>query len=290
MNGIIIVDKPAGWTSHDVVGKLRGVLHERRVGHGGTLDPMATGVLVVFAGRATRAAEFAESSEKEYTAHLRTGFETDTQDITGTVTKRYDRTVSLEELNGVLPEFTGRILQVPPMYSALKVGGKKLYELARRGKTVEREPREIEIKSIEVSGMTGEDFVLKITCSKGTYIRTLCEDIGRALGCGGCMSYLRRTRVGEFSLDMSHSIEEIEELAAEGRTEEIIAGVDTLFARYDKVTVSGKRGKICRNGGEFSMPEAKDGFCRVYGENGEFIMLGSAKDGKIKTVKSFFEV
>lgn len=290
MNGVIIIDKPQDWTSHDVVGKLRGVLRERRIGHGGTLDPMATGVLVVFVGRATRAAEFAESSEKEYTAHLRTGFSTDTQDITGNITKRYDRRPGIEEIREILPEFTGRILQIPPMYSALKVEGKKLYELARRGVEVERKPREIEIKSIEVSGMAGEDFVLNVTCSKGTYIRTLCHDIGNALGCGGCMSYLRRTRVGEFSLDCANTVEKVREYAASGRAEELLIGVDTLFAQYDKVTVTGRREKICRNGGEFSALGTADGYCRVYGENGEFLMLGNASGGKIRTVKSFFEV
>ena len=290
MNGIIIVDKPADWTSHDVVGKLRGVLRERRIGHGGTLDPMATGVLVVFVGRATRAVEFAESSDKEYVAHLRTGFETDTQDTTGTVIKRYDKVVSAEEIKEILPEFTGRILQVPPMYSALKVEGKKLYELARRGETVERKPREIEIKSIIPEGMSGGDLVLRITCSKGTYIRTLCNDIGEALGCGGCMSYLRRTRVGNFNLEEAHTLDEIVEYAEEGRIDELVLGVDTLFSQYEKVTVSGKKEKICRNGGEFSATDVKDGYCRVYSESGEFLMLGSANGGKIRTVKSFFEV
>ncbi len=290
MNGVIIIDKPRDWTSHDVVGKLRSVLRERRIGHGGTLDPMATGVLVVFVGRATRAAEFAESSEKEYIAHLRTGFSTDTQDITGNITKRYDRRPGIEEIREILPEFTGRILQIPPMYSALKVEGKKLYELARRGVEVERKPREIEIKSIEVSGMAGEDFVLNVTCSKGTYIRALCHDIGNALGSGGCMSYLRRTRVGAFSLDCAHTVEKVLEYAASGRAEELLIGVDALFAQYDKVTVTGRREKICRNGGEFSAPGTADGYCRVYGENGEFLMLGNASGGKIRTVKSFFEV
>lgn len=190
MNGILLVDKPAGWTSHDVVAKLRGVLGERRMGHSGTLDPMATGLLVVFAGRATRAVSFSENHTKCYEAHLRLGLTTDTQDTTGTVLSRAERAVSRAELEAVLPQFRGDILQVPPMYSALKVDGKKLYEIARRGGEVARKARPVTIEELTVLGEADGDYILRVRCSKGTYIRTLCHDIGAALGCGGVMSAL----------------------------------------------------------------------------------------------------
>ena len=177
MNGILLVDKPADWTSHDVVAKLRGVLGERRMGHSGTLDPMATGLLVVFAGRATRAVSFSENHSKCYEARLRLGLTTDTQDTTGTVLSRCDRRVTRTELEAVLPQFRGDILQVPPMYSALKVDGKKLYEIARRGGEVAREARPITIGELTVLGEADGDYVLRVRCSKGTYIRSLCHDI-----------------------------------------------------------------------------------------------------------------
>ena len=201
MNGILLVDKPADWTSHDVVAKLRGVLGERRMGHSGTLDPMATGLLVVFAGRATRAVSFSENHSKCYEARLRLGLTTDTQDTTGTVLSRCDRRVTRTELEAVLPQFRGDILQVPPMYSALKVDGKKLYEIARRGGEVAREARPITIEELTVLGEADGDYVLRVRCSKGTYIRTLCHDIGAALGCGGVMSALRRTAVGGYRVE-----------------------------------------------------------------------------------------
>ena len=200
-DGIIVVDKPQGWTSMDVCAKLRRVMGERRVGHAGTLDPLATGVLPVFVGRATRAVEFAEGGEKEYLAVLRLGQTTDTQDVTGTVLEERPVAAGRPELEAVLPQFTGEILQVPPMYSALKRGGKKLYELARQGKTVERAPRPITIFSLEVLEQTGvHEYSLRVVCSKGTYIRTLCHDIGaaRAAAAGGRLfcRLSRRRRVG----------------------------------------------------------------------------------------------
>ena len=187
-NGILIVDKPAGWTSQDVVAKLRGVFHEKRVGHGGTLDPMATGVLPVFFGRATRGVEFFEHADKTYLAALRLGVVTDTQDVTGTVLQENPVSVTQQDILDVLPRFLGVQAQLPPMYSAIKVGGKKLYELARAGKEIERKPRSIEIFSLEPCGREGNDILLRVHCSKGTYVRTLCHDLGAALGCGGCMA------------------------------------------------------------------------------------------------------
>lgn len=210
MDGIILVDKPAEWTSMDVCAHLRGVLHERHIGHTGTLDPNATGLLVVLAGKGTKAAKYAENDDKEYHARLRLGMETDTQDIWGTVLRQCPASVSREQIEAALDRFRGPIMQLPPMYSAIKRKGKKLYEIARRGGEVEREPRPIHIHRLELTEQDGQgDWGLEITCSKGTYIRTLCHDIGMALGCGGCMSALRRVRAGRFTVDMAHTLDQI---------------------------------------------------------------------------------
>ena len=200
-DGILIIDKPEGWTSMDVCAKLRGILHEKRVGHGGTLDPMATGVLPVFVGRATRAAEFSENSRKEYEAGLRLGLVTNTQDTTGETLESQPVNVSCREVEEALAAFRGEIRQIPPMYSAVKVGGQRLYQLARKGREVEREARQVTIYELELLEQVSEtDFRLRCVCSKGTYIRTLCHDIGRALGCGGTMYALRRTMAAGYTL------------------------------------------------------------------------------------------
>lgn len=289
MNGIILVDKPMGFTSHDVVAKLRGILHERRIGHSGTLDPMATGLLVVFVGRATRAVEFAESHEKEYIAGLRPGIATDTQDITGTVLETSGKAVAIGELSYVLPEFMGEIMQVPPMYSAIKVQGQKLYDLARSGVEIERKSRAVTIKELEILGEEAGDFILRVVCSKGTYIRTLCHDIGQRLGTGAAMSSLRRTVAGNFSIADAYTIDEIRELAAKGELDKLLLPVDTLFSEYPSVTVSDWQMKKCLCGNSFETSE-KNGKYRVYDENGGFLMLGNVENGIMSTVKSFFEV
>ncbi len=290
MNGIILVDKPRDWTSHDVVAKLRGVLHERRIGHSGTLDPLATGLLVVFAGRATRAVEFAEADSKEYIAGLRLGLSTDTQDITGNVIARSSAALPDEKaVREAASHFIGDIEQIPPMYSAIKLGGKKLYELARRGESVERAPRKIKISSIDVAGADGGGYLLRISCSKGTYVRTLCSDIGDLLGCGACMSSLRRTRAGAFSLDEAHSLEAIEAAVREGRLSDILLPVDTLFASCPELSVSESAAKRLKNGNIIKC-SAEDGDYRVYSDSGEFLLLGRVGDGRLKTIKSFFEV
>ena len=198
--GIIIIDKPADWTSQDVAAKLRGVFRERRIGHGGTLDPMATGVLPIFVGRATRGVEFFESAEKEYVAGLRLGVETNTQDTTGEILAEKPVSVTREQVEAVLRTFLGPQEQIPPMYSALTVNGQKLCDLARKGKEVERQPREIEIFELTLLEFAGETARLRVRCSKGTYIRTLCKDMGEALGCGGCMQELRRIQAGEYTI------------------------------------------------------------------------------------------
>ena len=229
MNGILLIDKPAGWTSSDVVAKLRGVLHEKRIGHSGTLDPMATGLLVLFVGRATRAVEFAESHDKCYLAGLRLGIITDTQDTTGNPVGGEPRPVSRDELEAALAGFRGEIEQIPPMYSAIKVKGQKLYEIARRGGEVERKPRPVTIRSLTIVGETEGDWLLDVACSKGTYVRTLCHDIGAALGCGGCMSSLRRLAAGSYRLEDAHTLEKVMEAADAGEAESFFCRQTACF-------------------------------------------------------------
>lgn len=289
LNGIILVDKPCDWTSHDVVGKLRGILHERRIGHSGTLDPMATGLLVVFVGRATRAVEFAEADSKEYIAGLRLGISTDTQDITGNTLKSSNSLPSKAELEQALSAFKGEISQIPPMYSAIKVGGRKLYELARRGESVERKPRRVTIDKLDIIGENEGNYVLDVVCSKGTYIRTLCNDIGDTLGCGGCMSSLRRVKADAFSIEKAHTIDEIQAAADNGGLDEIIIPVDRLFSAYPELTVRDTAEKKLRNGNVIKLA-APNGTYRVYTETGGFLLLGEVADNKLKTIKSFFEV
>ena len=285
--GIVIVDKPAGWTSQDVASKLRGVYHERRIGHGDTLDPMATGVLPVFVGRATRAVEFFESAEKEYVAGLRLGQITNTQDTAGEVLETRPVSVTRNQLETALEAFRGPLSQVPPMYSAVKIGGKKLYELARKGQEVERPARQIVIHELELLDGSGSDWLLRIRCSKGTYVRTLCHDIGMALGCGGCMSSLRRTMAGRFTLQDRVPLER---LVADPAPEQFLLPTDALFSHLPACTLHAEQLKPCRNGAPIPMPGLKPGTYRVYGPDGEFLMVGRWEKGRMYTEKSFFEV
>lgn len=289
MNGILLIDKPESWTSNDVVQKLRGVLHEKRIGHAGTLDPMATGLLTVFVGRATRAVEFAESDKKRYLAGLRLGLKTDTQDVTGTVMERCGDAVSREELEAILENFRGEIRQTPPMYSAVRVNGKRLYELARRGQTVERPERTVSIFSLEILEKNGEDWMLEVECSKGTYIRTLCHDIGEKLGCGACLSSLRRTGAGIFSVEDAHTVDAVAVSAAAGLADALLLPTDTLFREHPALTVGEKDESRVKNGSFFRLEEP-DGFYRLYGENGGFLALARIAGGTCRTIKSFFEV
>jgi len=287
-NGIIVIDKPQEWTSMDVCAKLRGILKEKRIGHAGTLDPMATGVLPVFVGRATRAVEFADKGEKEYVAGLKLGLVTNTQDTSGEVLERHPVQVTREQLDSVLDRFRGDILQIPPMYSAIKINGKKLYELARKGREVERPARPVTIYSLTVEDqLSPDEFILRVRCSKGTYVRTLCHDIGAALGCGGCMSSLRRTMAAGFTLEQSVSLEQI--MQAENPAA-LLLPVDTYFAQHPQLTLPADLEKKMRNGMTVVTPQAADGEYRVYGENGGFLALCRAKNGKLTTTKSFFEV
>ena len=285
MNGIVIVDKPQGWTSQDVTARLRRVFDTRRTGHGGTLDPMATGVLPVFVGRATRAVEFFEHAEKTYETVLLLGKRTDTQDVTGRVLEERPVSLSLADVEAMLPQFRGEILQVPPMYSALKVNGQKLCDLARKGQQVERKPRPITIFELTLLSFEENRLRLRVRCSKGTYIRTLCDDIGAALGTLGCMESLRRTQAGDYSITEAVPLETLLETDS---PETYLRGMDSMFTRYPAVTLTPNQEKRCRNGNSFTRPMA-NGTYRAYGENGEFLMLAKVEDNVMSTIKRFFE-
>ena len=287
-NGILIIDKPQDWTSMDVCARLRRCLGERRIGHAGTLDPMATGVLPVFVGRATRAVEFASEGQKEYLAGLRLGLVTDTQDTSGAVLEERPAAVTPGELEAVLPRFRGPIQQVPPMYSAIKIQGKKLYELARKGREVERPPRPITIHSLTVEDVLGPDrFLIRVRCSKGTYVRTLCHDIGQALGCGGALFSLRRTQSAGFSLDQAVTMDQV---SAHPAPQQLLLPVDRYFSRYPALTLRhGTAEKKLRNGNRLTL-EGQDGVYRVYSRGGDFLALSRLEQGALTTIKSFFEV
>ena len=285
-SGIVIIDKPEGWTSQDVTARLRRVYQTRRIGHGGTLDPMATGVLPVFVDRGTRAVEFFEHAEKTYETVLRLGITTDTEDITGTVLTQQPVAVTRQQVEQALEGFRGPILQVPPMYSALKVNGQKLYDLARKGREVERQPRPVTIHQLQLLDMAGSDVRLRVRCSKGTYIRTLCKDIGGALGCGGCMAQLRRVQAGAYTIDEAVPLQQLLESDSPERW---LRPVDTLFADYPSVTLTANQEKRCRNGNAFSVPY-EAGTYRAYSHSGEFLMLAKVESGVMSTIKSFFAV
>ena len=286
MNGIVIVDKPQEWTSQDVTARLRRVFGTRRIGHGGTLDPMATGVLPVFVGRATRGVEFFEHAEKTYETVLRLGVLTDTEDMTGKVLETRPVNVSEEEFSQALDAFRGTIFQVPPMYSALKIDGQKLCDLARKGREVERQPRQITIHELTLLEFSGETARLRVRCSKGTYIRTLCKDIGLSLGCGGCMESLRRTSAGEYTIEEAVPLQQLLEAEDPGV---YLRGVDTMFRDLPQVTLTEKQETRCRNGNAFTL-ELPEGRSRAYGRDGEFLMLGQVEAGVMRTVKSFLAV
>ena len=285
-NGIIIIDKPEGWTSMDVCAKLRGILRTKKIGHAGTLDPMATGVLPVFVGQATRAVSFAESGSKEYVAGLRLGLVTNTQDTSGETLETRAVTATADDLRAVLPRFTGPIEQIPPMFSAIKIGGQKLYDLARKGQEVERKSRHITIYELELLAQTGEnEYLLRVLCSKGTYVRTLCHDIGAALGCGGCMRSLRRTMAAGFTLADAVTLDEVQE-----RGEALLRDVDSLFADSPAYHIRHARVEsLCRNGNAFIVhDELPDGTYRVYGMDGTFLCLSRLENGTMTSVKNFF--
>ena len=294
-SGVLTVYKPMGVTSHDVVNKIRRLFGTRRVGHTGTLDPMATGVLVILVGRAAKAAEYLSCDRKAYRATLRLGITTDTEDVTGEILTRQEALPTESEVLSAAGGFVGDIKQIPPMYSALKVGGKKLYELARQGVTVPREARDITVYSIDCKRISDSDYSLEVECSAGTYIRTLCADIGAALGCGGVMASLERTAAGEFSCDMAHSLEEIEALAEEERPSLLLPTV-SLFSSLPELRLSPFFERLSRNGCEIYQKKIHTSFeegarLRLCGENGDFYALGEVAQyengSAVKVIKLF---
>lgn len=289
MNGIVIVDKPEGFTSHDVVAKLRGIYQTRRIGHSGTLDPMATGVLPIFIGRATRAVEFATGHDKTYQARLLLGIETDSQDITGRVLRACEVKISDRELLAAINSQIGEIEQIPPMFSAVKIGGKRLYQLARQGVEIERPARKITIYSIAVHRLDEHIVDLTVRCSKGTYIRTLCADIGAALGCGGTLAALRRIEAGKFFIKDAKTFDEIQQ-----NPMAMLHPVDSMFTEYPMLIIDDKAAAQVRNGALVNTDARMGETYRVYDKNGAFLMLAEVitkgKGMYLKTIKSFFEV
>lgn len=301
LEGVLAVYKPAGFTSHDVVAKARRILGMKRIGHTGTLDPQVTGVLPLCLGRATRVVEYIQELPKEYVATLRLGLSSDTEDLTGTITESVDEVhVSEEEVLAVLTSFKGVISQVPPMYSAVKVDGKRLYELAREGKTVERKSREVEIYEIEMTDMTWNDnypdITFRVLCSKGTYIRTLCVDIGRALGLPGVMVKLERTMSAGISASHCLTLEEIAEHKEAGTLREHLIPADEAISHLPKHTVMDEKKKAALQGqrlsSRFVAPEVKaSGQFRLYDLQGEFLGIYELEDtGAIAPVKVFAQV
>ena len=284
--GIIVIHKEKGYTSHDVVAKLRGILHMKKIGHTGTLDPDATGVLPVALGKGTKLVDLLTDKEKTYEAVLHLGITTDTQDMSGTVLEEKPVNVTEEEVRQVLESFVGDQLQVPPMYSALKVNGKKLYELAREGKSVERKARPVSFYEITPLEIKLPLVKLRVTCSKGTYIRTLCNDIGEKLGCGGCMEELLRSKVGSYSLNESHSLAEVEAAVADGTIQDMIYPVEQVLSGYPALFADSYGDRLLQNGNPLSdnlvSPQHKEGWVRMYASDGSFTGIFQWYKGKKK--------
>lgn len=306
MNGIINVYKESGFTSHDVVAKLRGILHMKKIGHTGTLDPDAVGVLPVCVGKATKVCDLLTDKDKTYIAEVKLGVTTDTLDLTGEVLTEKEVSVTEENLRNIIPEFTGNIMQIPPMYSAIKVNGKKLYELARKGQEVERKPRPVTIHSLTLLkvNLPENEFTIEVSCSKGTYIRTLCADIGERLGCGAAMKSLIRTKVGQFYLEDARKLSEIEEQVKKQGVSSLMKPIDSVFSQYGRLEVQPSGMKLLQNGnklkvsqgiaynadGVLFMPESDMCF-RTYGADGDFyaIYQYDAREKMYHIVKMFHE-
>ncbi len=292
-SGVLIIDKPTDMTSHDAVNIMRKLYNTKKVGHTGTLDPMATGLLVILIGRAAKAAEYLVSDEKKYEAGLLLGVKYDTGDITGTVIETCEYIPDSEKVFEAINSFVGKGQQIPPMYSALKVDGQKLVNLARKGKTVERKPRDIEIYSIEAEG-EGKEYSLRVHCSKGTYIRTLCEDIGEKLGCPATMSSLRRKASGNFELEKGYTVDELRNMEYEDRVK-LLLPTESLFEELPVVKLNGFFLKLFRSGQQIYQKKIKTSYpvgqrVRVYDEKG-FFALGEVADyedgSAIKSIKQF---
>ncbi len=279
IHGVINVYKEQGYTSHDVVAKLRGIVGQKKIGHTGTLDPDAVGVLPVCLGRATKLCDMLTDKDKIYETVMLLGVETDTQDTTGqTVEERDISGLTEEAVKDAVAFFEGDYDQIPPMYSALKVNGKKLYELAREGKTIERKARKVHIYKIEIQSIDLPRVTMTVHCSKGTYIRTLCHDIGQRLGCGACMEKLTRTKVSQFAISDSLTLKQIEICKEEGRLSEIVVPIDEMFAAYDSIVVSGEAARLAYNGNLIKECDAQkeknildEAYVRVYDDTGKFI-------------------
>ena len=302
IHGVLNVYKEKGYTSHDVVAKLRGIVKQKKIGHTGTLDPDAEGVLPVCFGKATKLCDLLTDKDKTYQAVLLLGKVTDTQDTSGQVLEEHStKDLTKEEVEKVIYSFEGVYDQIPPMYSALKVNGKKLYELAREGKEVERKARRITIHEIRILEVGLPEVKLEVTCSKGTYIRTLCHDIGQKLGCGGCMKELLRTRVERFDITDSMRLGEIEQLQKEGTLEEKIIPIDAMFPAYAQIILTPKAAQAVRNGNSFRRKEISQETAlkeyeneervSVYDEACQFIAIYrySKKEDLFKIVKMFFD-
>lgn len=306
MNGIINVYKEKGYTSHDVVAKLRGILHKKKIGHTGTLDPDATGVLPVCVGKATKVCDLLTDRDKTYKAVVKLGVTTDTLDLTGEILSEQKVSVTEEDLQRILPEFTGEIMQIPPMYSAIKMNGKKLYELARKGQEIERKARPVTIHSLTLTdvNLQEQEFSIEVCCSKGTYIRSLCADMGERLGCGAAMKSLLRTRVGEFRLENAVTLSEIEERMENQGASSFLQPIDSVFSKYGKLIVKESGMKMLKNGNKLELSQGivcegerigksgeADRYFRTYGADGEFYAIYRL-DGREKNyhiVKMFHE-
>ena len=286
LNGVLLIDKPKEFTSFDVIAVVRRLTGQKKLGHTGTLDPNATGVLPVLLGTATKTQDLILNHDKSYTAEFQLGKTTDTLDIWGTVTGECESSVTEEQIRRVIPNFTGEIEQIPPMYSAIKVNGQKLYDLARQGREVARKPRMITIFDLTLTQNLGNgQYALRVVCSKGTYIRTLCHDLGQVLGCGGCMAALRRTEASNFRIDEAVTLEDV---AREG--EALLRPTDSLFRQYPAYTIPSteqERKCLCGNPLRAKLP---DGLYRVYGRDGAFLALSEAKDGTLTSKRNFFSV
>ncbi len=292
--GVLCVDKPQGFTSFDVVAKVRGIARTRRIGHAGTLDPMATGVLPLFLGRATKAVDLLPQQGKRYTAVIQLGLETDTWDVTGRELCRRPVEVSPEQLHRALDRYRGEFSQLPPMYSAVQVGGKRLYELARKGLEVERAPRTVRIDRLDLldwDGAAGR-LTLDVACSKGTYIRSLAQDLGRDLGCGGTLAALRRTWAVGFGLEQCVTLEQLEQAAGEERLEELLLPVEQVFQSLPQVGLKAKEARLFCNGVRLELERvgvsAPEGTrLSVYGPSGQFLAVAQAEEGQLRMIKQF---
>lgn len=290
MNGIIVVNKPLGKTSHDIVYFMRRLTGIKKIGHTGTLDPMASGVLPICIGSATKAADMLTLSDKRYTAELVLGMTTDTQDAEGEVLTECAVNLTADEITDAIKSFEGDIEQIPPMYSAVKKDGKKLYELARKGIEVERKKRAVTIREINIIDINLENYIVKIDvlCSKGTYIRTLCEDIGVKLGVGAYMNTLVRTKTGRFTIEESHTLDSLTKMKEERTLSEALTQVDALFEEYPKIELNEKQTRSITNGIRMSYSGIEGQSYRLYDNNGQFLCISKCSDGRLVLEKSFW--